>query len=196
MIMLIYCRKQTEYFFFLKKIPSQVIELMHHSKKKKKAKFLSPSAEDLLRLTLLLIFAALAGSPPFEPCAPQRVLTVAPGTWFGEMFWLHQSVLRINLWRWTGVILKRLLHVKRDLGLVRTQRGWQAAPSRASVLTRCICVAHGLMGRGSDLLEITRDCSTGVTFDLSWPWTRAVSPLGEISAALCSKLQFYSFLCT
>lgn len=127
-----------------------------------------------------------------EPCVLSSLLQ---GTWFGEMFWLHQSVSRVDLRRWSHIILKCLLQGRRGLGLLRTQRGWRDAPSRVSIMTWCVCVAHGLMGRGSDLLEIARDCSTVVTFDLSWPQTRAVSPLGEISAALRGKLQAYSFLC-
>lgn len=100
------------------------------------------------------------------------------------MLWLHQSVLRVNLRSWTHVILKCLLHVRRGLGLLWTQRRWQIAPSCVSLITRCVCVARGLMGRGSDLLETGRDRSTTVTFDLSWPRTRAVCPLWARSRLL------------
>lgn len=73
----------------------------------------SLSVEDLFSLTPILIFAALVGALQFKPCTPLCALEVAPGTWFGRMFWLHQRVSHSSFRRWN---LTCLLCVKEGWG--------------------------------------------------------------------------------
>lgn len=170
----------------------QVTELINHKKNKPTTK--PPPNSFLLSLSKTAVMLGICSGSCSGSCAQCKwslaALKFATRTCFGEMFWLHQSVCRSA----SGselLSLKRLLHVRRVLELLWTQRRWPADP-----LCRCVCVARGLMGHGSDLLEIAHDHSTAVMFDLSWPRSRVASPLGEISAALCSKLRVSSFLCT
>lgn len=97
------------------------------SLKKKRSKIssspFSPSAEDLSSFIPILIFAALMGAPQFKPCTALCALEVAPGTWFGETFWLHQSVSRISFKEVKLCPVEMFAVCKRRFGLLGTQRG-------------------------------------------------------------------------